>query len=378
MRRLVLVGGGHAHVELVRRWRANPLSGVELSVLDPNPRPVYSGMVPGLFAGAYRREELEIDLPSLCEAAGARYRETAARRVDAAARRIECETETLAYDIASLDIGSTVAGRDLPGVRELALASRPIPQLLGALRGLLDRAQALAGREFRLLVVGGGAGSVELAFCLEARLAREGSRPAVTLVTSDPGLLATAAPSLRRSVERAARARGVDVVANARVARVVDSGIELEDGGRIAADAVLWVAGPAAHPLARDSALPVHADGFIRGTASLRVEGREDLFAVGDCARIPGARPAGVYAVRAAPLLDHNLRARLEGHPLRSYRPQRDFLSLLNLGDGTAIASKWGIAVRGRTLLRLKDRIDRAFMERYRAAGREAEPARSQ
>ena len=126
------------------------------------------------------------------------------------------------------------------------------------------------------------------------------------------------------------------------------------------------MAGPASQPLGARSGLQVDARGFIELEDPFQVRGRPDLFAAGDCASLPGMAKAGVYALRARPLLDHNLRARLEDGSRRHYQPQADFLSLLNLGDGTAHVARWGRAVRGRVVMWLKDRIDRAFMARYR------------
>ena len=119
-------------------------------------------------------------------------------------------------------------------------------------------------------------------------------------------------------------------------------------------------------PFLRESGLPVDARGFVRVRPTLQVEGSDRLFAVGDCASLPGMQKAGVYAVRGGPILAENLRRLPEGRALRAYRPQRGFLSLLNLGDGTAIGAWRGIGFEGRWAMRLKDRIDRRFLERYR------------
>ena len=100
------------------------------------------------------------------------------------------------------------------------------------------------------------------------------------------------------------------------------------------------MAGPASQPLGARSGLQVDARGFIELEDTFQVRGRPDLFAVGDCASLPGMAKAGVYAVRAGPLLDHSLCARLEDGSLRPYQPRSDFLSLLNLGDGTAHLAK--------------------------------------
>jgi selenide,water dikinase len=171
-----------------------------------------------------------------------------------------------------------------------------------------------------------------------------------------------------RRVEENARARGIAVRCRAKVAEVGPDHIVLDTGERLDDDALLWVAGAASLPLLTESGLPGDARGFVRVRPTLQVVGHDELFAVGDCASLeghPDLPKAGVYAVRQGPVLVHNLRARLTGGALRAYRPQRDYLSLLNLGDGRAIGSKWGLAAEGRALFRLKDWIDRRFMRRF-------------
>jgi pyridine nucleotide-disulfide oxidoreductase family protein len=357
--RLVLVGGGHAHVEVLRQLAETPIPRLETTLVSERAHAIYSGMVPGFVAGQYTAREIAVDLAALAGRAGARLLEQRVVRIDPEIRRIGTDAgETLDYTLASLDVGSTVAGLGTPGVREHALASRPIADLVEQVEEL-----PAAGR---VAVVGGGAAGFELACCVRERMAATtGIPPHTTLVEADDRILPGASGLLRRVAERAARARGIRIRAGARVRAVREDGLELTDGERIEAERVLWVTGAAPHPFLRDAPLPHDDAGFLPVTPSLLVEGRHDLFAVGDCASLPGTRKAGVYAVRQGPVLAANLRAHVEGTPLRDYTPQHDFLALLNLGDGRAIAAKWGLAAHGRWAMRLKDRIDRGWMARY-------------
>jgi NADH dehydrogenase FAD-containing subunit len=122
-------------------------------------------------------------------------------------------------------------------------------------------------------------------------------------------------------------------------------------------------------PALAGSDLPLDHRGFTLAESTLQVRGHSSLFAAGDCATLvdsPELPKAGVYAVRQGPVLAINLRALLEGRPLRRYRPQRDFLTLVNFADGSAAGSKWGHAFEGRWVMKLKGRIDRRFVARYR------------
>lgn len=357
--RLALVGGGHAHVEVLRQLAEEPSAALDVTVVSDRASAIYSGMVPGLIAGQYELRDVEVDVARLCDRAGARFVLARATGVDVDAHRVPLEDgRAIEYDRASLDVGSTVAGLDTPGVREHALASRPISRLV-------EQGRALAPTG-PIVVVGGGAAGVELAFCLRERLRDASGRPpATSLVEAGPSILAQAAPRLRQRVERAASARGIERHVGARVEAVEKDHVALAGGRRLESALTVWVTGAAPHPFLAGVALPRDDAGFVRIQSTLQVVGRAELFAVGDCASLPGTLKAGVYAVRQGPVLAANLRAHLEGRPLRRYTPQRDFLQLLNLGDGTAIASKWGFAVEGRIAHRLKDRIDRGWIARY-------------
>lgn len=357
---------------VLRALAAAPLAGVRTTVVLDRPDAVYSGMVPGFVAGQYTAAELTIDVATLAARAGAEVIPAAATRIDPAARRIELAggRPPLGYDAASLDVGSTVAERERPGVAEHALATRPIARFVEAADGLVAR--ALARGRCRLAVVGGGAGGVELAFTFGARLRREGvPEVAVTLLESGPRALPASPPRVSRRVAAALAARGVALLSGVGVEGIERAGdslrIALAGRAPLPCDEVAWVAGAAPPPLVAGSPLPLDDAGFVRIAPTLQVAGHDDLFAAGDCAAFAPPLPkAGVYPVRQAPVLAHNLRARLAGAPLRAYRPQRDHLVLLNTGDGAAIAIKWGLALEARAAFALKDRIDRGFVARFR------------
>ena len=370
---LVLVGGGHAHVQVLRRWRMRPLAGVALTVVLDRPEAVYSGMVPGLVAGDYDAAACEIDVLPLARRAGARVVLSAATALDPVRKTIALAGRpALPYDVASLDVGSTVRGLELPGVREHALATRPIRAFVDGLATAVEAARARRGSgTLRVVLVGGGAAGVELAFTLEARLRGQGVASAFTLLADSETLLPGASPRLARAAAAEAARRGVRLRLGVRVSRVEADCVRLVgEADAEPADLVLWATGAAPTPLLADVAVPRDPEGFLRVRDTFQCLGFDDLFAAGDCAALDAfgwVPKAGVYAVRAGPLLDANLRGRLTGGTLRRYRPQHDFLALLNLGEGRALGGKWGVAAAGRAVWRLKDAIDRRFVARFRA-----------
>jgi selenide,water dikinase len=377
---LVLVGGGHTHVQVLRRWMMRPLPGVRLSVVLDRPEAVYSGMVPGFVAGDYALHELEIDVLPLARRAKAGVILSAAIDLDPVRREIAIEGRPpIRFDLASIDVGSTVRGLELPGVSKHTLATRPIGRFAQTIDARLDAFGQL-DHPPRILLVGGGAAGTELAFTVDARLRSAGLDPSIAIVTGDSELLASTSQHTRRAVRREASARGIETIVSRRVVRADASGIVVEPVDTRAsdrqqvhlhADLVLWATGAAPITFPRNggtAGLSRDAAGFLEIRDTLQVVGFDDVFAVGDCARLvnhPWVPRAGVYAVRQGPFLDQNLRARLDGRSLTAYRPQRDFLSLLYLGEQRALGSKWGMASAGRLLFRLKDWIDRRFVRRY-------------
>jgi len=373
-RKLVLVGGGHAHIHVLEGFATDPPPNVRVTLVVDTPIAVYSGMVPGFVAGDYTVGDLQIDVRPLARRAGVEVVTTRAVGIETAERLVLLEgTAPIAYDLACFDIGSTVAGLDLPGVREHALPTRPIGRFVQRIDDLLGPARAHDGAApFRVIVVGAGAGGVELAFTVQYRLAAEtGRAPALQLLDGGPRILAGYPPSLARRVQRLAASRGIEILHDTRVASVESGAVVLADGNRLPCDAVVWVTGAVSQPIFTASGLPTDDRGFLRIRSTLQAVGHDDLFACGDCATLidyPRTPKAGVYAVRQGPLVTDNLRAALAGKPLRTYRPQRDFLTLLNAGGGIALGAKWGRSFQGRWVMTLKDRIDRRFMRRFQVS----------
>lgn len=378
---LVLVGGGHAHVQVLRGLAMRPIPAARVTLVVDVPEAIYSGMVPGCVAGDFRIAEAAIDVVPLARRAGARVVLAPALRVDPRARRIEIEGRpALAYDVASLDVGSSVRGLELPGVREHALATRPIGAFVRDLDARLQEAARAAGADpLRVAIVGAGVAGVELAFCLDARLRAAGLRAEVRLLGDSAGPAPGQPPGLVRRLRREAARRGIALELGVRVAAVEKDRVRLEgDAAGRPADLVVWASGAAPPALLVASELPCDARGFVRVGPTLEVVGCEGLFAAGDCAALEGhpwVPRAGVYAVREGPVLALNLRARIGGGRLRRYRPQRDFLALLNLGDRRALGAKRGVAFAGGWVWRWKARIDRRFVERFRVLEEDGAPA---
>lgn len=361
-RDLILVGGGHAHVEVIRRFAGGRAGDLRLTLISRGSLAPYSGMLPGLVARRYTVEESHIDLRALCTAAGIRFLCAEANGLDLAARTVSLtDREPVPFDLLSIDIGSS-PNVSAPGALEHAVAVKPIDRFLARLEAL-DRTVA-ADQGHRIAVVGAGAGGSELTLALRARY---GARVALALVDAAVDPIPTHPQRARRLMREALATRGVALHLGSAVASVRAGAVALADGTTVRCDTVLWTTKATAPAWLAAAGLPVDDEGFVRVNATLQVKGHSAIFAAGDViAFAPRALPkAGVYAVRAGPALAENLYRAAMGQPLRAFRPQRSILALLSTGDGAAIASKGPFAFQARWLFSLKDRIDRRWMAMY-------------
>lgn len=359
-RDLVLVGGGHAHALVLRAWGMDPLPGARVTVINPGPTAPYTGMLPGHVAGHYGRDDLEIDLVALCQHAGARL------IVDRAVGFERTRKEVLlarrgpvAYDVASIDIGIT-ARMDLEGFEEHAIGAKPLDAYAARWRRFLEQVSS-GERSAQVAVIGGGVAGCELAMAMSHAMPAGAE---VTVIEAGPQISGVGNKA-RALLLAEMSALGVVIRYGAKVVKIEAQRVMLEAQEPVPAALCVGAAGAFPHAWLQDTDLPLK-DGFIEVGPDLGVLGDTHLFAVGDCAHMGFApRPkAGVFAVRAAPVLHRNLRAALAGGVRKPFAPQKDYLKLISLGRKSAMAEKFGLAFKGPLLWRWKDRIDRAFMER--------------
>ena len=362
MKQLLLLGGGHAHVEVLRRIARSRLPATRVSLVSPRPTALYSGMVPGLVAGHYAVADCTIDLRALAQQADAQWVQASACGIDSDAKRIRLfDGGDLGYDVLSLDIGSITDLGTIPGAAQHALPVRPIEDFARAVDDLIARAQR---RFIGVVVVGGGAAAVELALALQFRLGPHGR---ITLVTGGTAPLPAFPPPVQARARHALRRLAVRVIEDS-VKEIGARDVRLAGGEGLACDAAVLAVGASPAPWLRASGLQLDAAGFVATGATLQSLSHPDVLAAGDTAsRADAPHPrSGVYAVRAGPALAENLRRVLAGETPREHRPGERALNLLACGPRHAIAS-WGErSTEGRWVWWWKDRIDRRFIARYR------------
>jgi pyridine nucleotide-disulfide oxidoreductase family protein len=365
VKRLLLLGGGHAHVHVLQALAQQPLPGIATTLVTPHARQMYSGMVPGLVAGHYHAGACAIALAPLAAAAGVSFVEGTGAALDTAARQVTLTDGRVAgYDALSIDIGSVMDRDAIAGAREHGLFVRPIEHFVA----LLDPLWELASRRaIDLVVIGGGAAGFELALAFHHRLCvRDEQRARIVLVTGGGPPLAGYPAAVVARGERVLRECRITVLPEACTAIAADH-VRLANGARVACDAPVLALPSRAAPWLAGSGLALNERGYVSTGATLQSVSHPEVFAAGDIAtRIDAPHPkSGVYAVRAGPPLAAHLRAYLAGAPLVPHAVQRRTLNLLSCGGRRAIASWGDWNTEGRWVWWWKDRIDRAFIARF-------------
>lgn len=358
---LVLIGGGHAHALVLRKWGMSPLPGARLTLINPGPTAPYSGMLPGFVAGHYQRADLDIDLVKLARFAGARVVIGAASGIDTANRLVQVPGRApIAYDLASVDVGITSQMPALPGFAVHAIPAKPLGEF-AAKWDAFGNGQGPA----HIAVIGGGVAGVELILAMAYALRARGRLAQATLIDSAKALTAIGAAA-RNRLRIALSEQAVTLLEGAEIASVEPDHIRLNDGREVLSDFTTGAAGARPYGWIADTGLELE-NGFISVDASLQ-SSDPAVFATGDCAHLSHApRPkAGVYAVRQAPVLFDNLRAILSGGDLRPYDPQKDYLKLISLGERSALGERFGRIIASPVMWRWKDQIDQKFMAKFR------------
>jgi pyridine nucleotide-disulfide oxidoreductase family protein len=384
IKKLLLLGAGHAHVHVLSRLAQHRPADLDVTVVTPYPYQTYSGMTPGLVAGHYSEQDCQIPLEPLIKAAGAKWVRARCSGIDAGERRVRLSPAgqsrspgdilppDLPYHLLSIDTGAVIdrqrLEQDMPGAATHALIVRPIEVFASLWPQVLEQAQA---RALSVAMIGAGAGGLELLFAAVQRLRAQGAEGArFTLITGGGEPAASYPAGMRSRVLRQLKRQNITILRDSCVG--MEAGVvRLAGGSELACDVPILAIGTHAPPWLQGSGLALSEAGHLLVNAFQQSPSHPEVFAAGDVStRLDRPHPkSGVYAVRAGPPLADNLLAAHEGQALKPHHPPANTLNLLSCGTGHAIVS-WGpLHAEGGWAWRWKDRIDRAFMAKYTLAG---------
>ena len=375
-KRLVFVGGGHAHLTSLKNLSQFKKLGHQVTLISSSPYHYYSGMGPGMLSGIYHPWEVRFHVKRLAEDRGAAFIKGMVIRVDPLQHLLFLDSgEKVDYDVVSFNTGSgvpvetlTKASVDDQEGQEGLFPVKPVINLLKARRTILEAFRNK--KRLRFVVVGGGPAGIEISANLLRLLHENRGEGEITLI-GGRRLLVDGPDKVRRLVMESLSRRGVKIIEGSHVKTIERGQVTLADGKRVDIDLAFMAIGIQPSPLFRDSRLPVGTDGGLLVNSHLQSVAHHDIFGGGDCISLEGHPLAkvGVYAVRENPVLYHNLLAALEGEKMEVFTPQKEFLLIFNMGNGKGIFWKKNWIWEGRLAFLLKDYIDRKFMRTFQVSG---------
>ncbi|MES2889183.1 MAG: FAD-dependent oxidoreductase [Pseudomonadota bacterium] len=349
MKHLLLLGGGPAHVQVLRSLARTGLATAHVTLVAPFPRPACAAMLAGFVAGHHGVDEGSIALPDLANAANVQFVQAKPSGVNASERTVTlADGRVMSYDALSLDAGPSLNRDAIPGARGLALFARPIEHFAKMWGGLLLLASE---RTLSVVVLGGGVLAVELAMALQYRL---GAQARVSLVTGGTALLAGEPEPLCQEARSVLKRLAVTVIEDA-CTEVTATHVILRGGGRLVCDAPIAAWAPDGPPWLASSGLALDEQGFVLTGPTLQSSSHQTVFAVGDLASRADLPPGhGRDAHHAAPALSANLRRHVSTGELVRHMPRRRSLRFVTCGEKQALASWGNWAVTGPWVWRFK------------------------
>jgi NADH dehydrogenase FAD-containing subunit len=363
--RLVLAGGGHAHMVTLANLRQFVDKGHEVTVIGPSEYHYYSGMGPGMLGGTYSPEEIRFATRHVVEKYGGTFIRGKVTGIDPQNRSVQLDSgQSLPYDVLSCNLGSQVPRSILTDDMEDVYPVKPIERLLKARQRILDLS---ARKELFIAVVGGGPSAVEIAGNVRGLVSGGDRKPVDVKVLAKTRLMPNHPEGVRRRAYDSLKKRHVEIIESCEITEIKTGRLTDASGETYAPDIIFVAVGVKPNPVFKESGIPTGPDGGMKVNRFLQSIAHREIFGGGDCIHFADnpLDKVGVYAVRQNPLLFQNLMAALEGGELRAFSPGGRYLLIFNMGDGTGIFHKWGIQFNGKPAFRIKDYIDRKFMREF-------------
>jgi len=370
---LVLVGGGHAHLTALLTLAGYVERGHRVTVVSPSPFHYYSGMGPGMLSGLYRPQEVRFHIEKMVQDRGGIFLPDWVMRIDPVQRILFLHSEKqIPYNVVSFNTGSEVPLHPiLSAMQENIIPVKPVVNLLKARRLI---AKAYLERKMNFIVIGGGPAGVEVAANLW-RLTQENQRRIKIILIAGQRLLGEFPNRARALALRSFSRRGIEVIEGNQAKEIKKEKVIISDGRALSFDFVFVASGIKPSPIFKESNLPTGEDGGLLVNSHLQSVAHPEIFGGGDCISLSEhpLTKVGVYAVRQNPILARNLLAALEGEEMQSFIPEKDYMLILNMGDGRGILWKKKFIWNGRLAFLLKDYIDRKFMKQFQVSGEREE-----
>jgi NADH dehydrogenase FAD-containing subunit len=362
---LLLVGGGHAHMVTLANLRTFIEKGHKVTVVGPSPYHYYSGMGPGMLGRTYTPDDIRFFTQHVVEKQGGTFILGKAVRVEPKEKKLILESgQSVTYDVLSFNVGSYVPGTLIEGTSASIFTVKPIEKLIGAQARTLELASR---KKIAIGIVGGGPSAAEIAGNAWRLTQDYGKNKSRIRIFAGKEFMSRFPVDVKKRISRSLKRRGIEILESGFVKKVKTSEIILESGESYNTDVIFLAVGVKPSPIFKESDLPIGPDSGLLVNQYLQCTQYPEIFGGGDCIYFKNQPldKVGVYAVRQNPILYQNLMASMEGGALQSFGPGPDYLLIFNMGGGTGVLHKRWITFDGRLAFKIKDYIDRKFMNKF-------------
>lgn len=373
---IVLIGGGHANAQILKFYAMEPYSDLQITLISDKAYAPYSGMLPGHLAGWYTHEDIHFDLYKLSQKAGVRFVNARVKGIDASLKIIKIDGRPdIHYDVCSINVGSTPRWTQNVATNSNIIPLKPIPNLLSRWQDFIQKI-TIQPKAYKVVIVGGGASGFEISLILAKKF--KNLNLEITLIDKHSELLHSHNSNIQKAAKYELKKNKVKLILNCKVESFKENSlvikninssptkIENESNKEIHFDFCFLATQASAQSWFKESDLPVDEVGFLQVDSTLQVQGVKALFGAGDCIHFSNLNlaKAGVYPVRQAKYLYENIKNTLLEKPLKTYTPQKRFLSLLTMGEKRCLASYGPFSAMGEWVWRWKNHIDVNFMDK--------------
>lgn len=361
MRKLLLVGGGHAHLNVIKALRKAPIKDVEVVLISPSQYQYYSGMFSGFTEGIYTKDQCRIDLASLTKSSSVKWIEGAVISIDAEQKLVLTEKgDVISFDAVSFDIGSLTAGNANLSSNEHIHTIKPNYNVINTINEIK--------RADHAVIVGGGAAGIEISSSLSSWRSTHNLNLPVTLISGNR-LLEKKSEKVTANIKKSLNKRNINILENEKVTDIKSNKLITSSNKSLQYDKVLWLTGPKAPNIFKVSKLPVDKKGYLLVEDTLQVKKYPFIFGAGDCVSLtnyPSLEKNGVHAIKQGHILHQNLRGFFETGEGVLYKPQKNVLSILSLGDKEGFFMYKDYSLTGKWAWHLKNYIDTTYMKKYK------------
>ena len=362
-KQLILIGGGHANVQVLKKLCRNNIKGLHTILISENFEATYSGMTPGFIHEDFSKEEISIDLQRLCFNAGATFIRDKVIKLDTNHRELQLQNlPPVNYDLLSINTGS------ISNTKKINIENsskcffvKPISSLV---KNLSKIDQIVKNKKNKIVIVGGGVASYELAFSLKRRyeipleITILGKK-----ILNEKNLNKKTKNSLKKIAENLSiREYAGEVIS------ISEKYLTLNNGDKIDCDISLVSTGASIETWLLESNLIKDEKGFIKVNNNLLSINEKNVFVTGDACNIENKpKPkSGVMAVRHGEILKENIFFKLTGKSLIKFKPQKNWLYLIGTYKNYALLNYFFLSFHSRWCWKLKVWIDKNFIKKFK------------